>query len=110
MHVGSKGRRRVLAASVAALALTGSAAAALAALSQSGHAGPQGDGTALTPTGWRITPLASQVQIVERPYAAPLSPDGAELLVSNDGTARQSLMAVDTAAGAVTQTLSLPAP
>jgi YVTN family beta-propeller protein len=95
-------RRTVVGALVLALAI---AAAAAAAVAVAEHAGPQGDGTAITPVGWRVTPTGQQLQLGERPYGLALSPDGKTALVSNDGVAHQSLMVVDTASGAVTQTI-----
>lgn len=74
------------------------------------HAGPQGDGTSVTPNGWFVTPAGRQVQLGERPYGAALSPDGRTLLVSNDGQWMQSVQAVDTASGNVVQTISYQTP
>jgi len=74
------------------------------------HAGPQGDGTSVTSNGWTVTPAGRQVQLGERPYGAALSPDGRTLLVSNDGQWMQSLQVVDTASGAVVQTISYQTP
>ena len=98
-------------AAVAAGGLLAVAAGATAlGLAVSEHAGPQGDGTAITPTGWKVAPVGKQVQVGERPYGVAMSPDGKTLLVSNNGVNKQSLMAVDPASGAVTQTIDYPAP
>ena len=86
-------------------ALVLAAGGAAAAGTRSGHAGPQGDGTAVTTNGWTVTPAARQVQLGERPYGSALSPDGRTLLVSNDGQWKQSLQVVDTGTGAVRQTI-----
>jgi YVTN family beta-propeller protein len=51
------------------------------------HAGPQGDGTAITSYGWHVTPAGRQTTLGERPYGMALSPDGRWLVVSNDGVA-----------------------
>src|SRR5262245_33335972 len=104
----SGGRMRVFGA-VAALTLIGSGVA-IAALAVREHAGPQGDGTAITPIGWRVTPTGSQLQVGERPLGLALAPDGKTLLVSNDGLALQSLTVVDTAAGTAEQTIPYPPP
>ena len=67
-------------------------------------------GTAITSTGWRVTPVGRQVTLGERPYGVTLSPDGRTLLVSNDGVQEQSLMVLDAREGAIRQTLSYDAP
>jgi YVTN family beta-propeller protein len=91
----------------AAVVLSGAATyAAVAAI----HAGPQGDGTSITPTGWHVTPAGRQLTLGERPYGMALSPDGRHALVSNDGLARQSVMLVDTKNNKVTAQLDYPAP
>jgi YVTN family beta-propeller protein len=102
-------RRRRAAAALASVAVLG-AGIAVAAVGPSLHAGPQGDGTAITPVGWHVTPVGQQLTLSERPYGIALSPDGKTLLVSNDGTARQSLMAVDLATNKVVQNINYPAP
>jgi YVTN family beta-propeller protein len=73
-------------------------------------AGPRGDGTGVTPNGWIVDPAGTQVQVGGRPYGLALSPDGGRLLLSNDGQGTQSLMAVDTAAKSVAQTLPYSSP
>jgi hypothetical protein len=52
------------------------AGATYAAIARSGHAGPQGDGTGITPTGWHVTPAGQQLTLGERPYGMAVSPDG----------------------------------
>ncbi|NUR75756.1 MAG: YncE family protein, partial [Thermoleophilia bacterium] len=104
----SSGRMRTFGI-VAALALL-VAGAAVAALAVAEHAGPQGDGTAITPIGWRVTPAGNQLQVGERPLGLALAPDGKTLLVSNDGLALQSLTVVDTAGSAASQTIQYPPP
>ena len=99
----------VLGVAITAVVL-GGAAVAVGAFSGDRHAGPQGDGTAYTSYGWRVTPAGAQTALGERPYGSALSPDGSRLLVSNDGTGDQSLMVVDTQTGATLQTLHYPAP
>src|SRR3989442_3138059 len=65
--------------------------------------GPKGDGTAITPIGWRVTP-AGRVQLVDRQvyahpaFAAGLKPDGETLVGSNDGQSDPSPMVVDAGA------------
>jgi YVTN family beta-propeller protein len=96
----------VLGAVTGAALATGTAIAALAVQT----AGPQGDGTAVTPNGWKVTPAGTQVQVGGRPYGMALSPDGKTLLVSNDHQGTQSLMALDTQTKAVRQTLPYSSP
>src|SRR5262245_57138882 len=100
-------RRNVALLAVLALIVAGAAGAGVVI---SGHAGPQGDGTSITPVGWRVTPTGKQLQLGERPYGLAASPDGKTLLVSNNGIAVQSLMAVDAGAGRVAQTITYLAP
>jgi YVTN family beta-propeller protein len=105
----SKRRRvalRAAAAATATLVLGGSIAAATTFL----HAGPQGDGTAITPVGYRVTPAGSQTSLGNLPLALRLSPDGKMLLVSNDGQGTQSLQVVDPATSKVVQTIPYASP
>ncbi|MEZ0076559.1 beta-propeller fold lactonase family protein [Planotetraspora sp. GP83] len=76
----------------------------------SGNVGPQGDGTAVTPVGFRVTPAGVQVGLDVLPLASALSPDGSTLLVTNNGQGAQSLQLIDTATSKVTQTLSYDTP
>jgi YVTN family beta-propeller protein len=111
MNVSSLLRRPLRRAAIlaAALALT-VGVTAVAALARHEHAGPQANGTAITPVAWRVTPIGSRLELGERPYGVALSPSGQTLLISNDGVFDQSLMAVDTGNVAITDTLHYPAP
>jgi YVTN family beta-propeller protein len=71
--------------------------------------GPGPNGTVL-PTGYRVTPAGRQVRLGDLPLGAVASPDGHWLVVSNAGQGTQSLQVIDTAAGAVVQTLAYPKP
>lgn len=93
------------ATAVLVMAATGAAAGADGA-----HAGPQGDGTSVTPAGWRVVPAGSQTTLGSLPTASALSPDGRSLLVLNTGDDLNSVQAVDTATGQVTQTIGYAAP
>lgn len=104
-----RGRLPVTLAAAAAVVL-GTSTGASARLAIFEHAGPQGDGTSITPTGWHVTPAGRQTQLGERPYGMAMSPDGSHLLVSNDGVATQSVMLVDTATRKVTSEISYAAP
>ncbi|TFC09888.1 phosphoesterase [Cryobacterium algoritolerans] len=73
-------------------------------------AGPQGDGTALTPVGQRVTPTGRQTNLGDLPLNSALSPDGKTLIVTNNGQGTQSLQVVDVAAGAVVQTIPYASP
>lgn len=105
-----RSRRLKLAVVIGLVAGAGAAATASGIVGSDGRPGPQGDGTAVTPTGWKVTPIGKQVSLGERPYGITPSPDGKTLLVSNDGVDEQSLMVVDAATGATRQTLPYPAP
>ena len=84
------------AAAVAALSLVVGGGAATAARLAT-HAGPQSDGTAVTPVGFKVTPAGTQTTLGDLPLTTALSPDGRTMLVSNDGQGTQSLQVVDTA-------------
>jgi YVTN family beta-propeller protein len=93
-------------------AIAGLAAAALVATVAAGaigdvpHAGPQGDGTAITPQGWHVTPAGSQTTLGPGTLDVAMSPRGDLLLVANAGYEHHSLMAIDPATGSVLQTIS----
>jgi YVTN family beta-propeller protein len=72
--------------------------------------GPRPDGTAVAPTGHRVTPTGKQTVLGDLPLGTALSPDGRTLLVTNDGQGSQSLQVVDTRSNKVVQTLSYAAP
>jgi YVTN family beta-propeller protein len=109
------GRKRLVAIGVTVAA--GVAVGLAAALARPGEvAGPQGDGSAITPIGWRITPAGRQVALqqgstyADRPYAIAESPNGKKLAISNDGQSTQSIMIVDAQTGAVEQTVPYASP
>jgi YVTN family beta-propeller protein len=110
----SSRRRKVLLAGLVLGAVAASVAGARLAAQPT--AGPQGDGTAITPIGWRITPAGRQIQLVsglvyaDRPYAVTQSPDGKKLLISSNGQSTQSLMLVDEASGAIEQAIPYGSP
>jgi YVTN family beta-propeller protein len=80
------------------------------------HAGPQGDGTGVTPNGWFLTPAGRQVDLTDqvywadRPDGQALSPDGRTLLISSGGQSLTTMKVVDTASKKVTQTIPYPSP
>jgi YVTN family beta-propeller protein len=94
-------------AGLAALALVGGAATAATMRLQ---AGPAGDGTAVTPVGYQVTPAGDQTTLGDLPLATALSPDGKTMLVSNDGQGTQSLQVVDTATSKVVQEIDYTSP
>jgi YVTN family beta-propeller protein len=69
------------------------------------YPGPQGDGTGITPEGWRITPAGTQTPLGNGPIGMATSPDGSQLLIVNAGFQHNSIMAVDESTGIVTQTI-----
>jgi YVTN family beta-propeller protein len=106
--IASSRPRALAVAAIATAVVTVGAGVAIAA--QFVHAGPQGDGTAITPVGFRVTPAGAQENLGDLPLSMALSPDGSMLLVSNDGQGTQSLQVVDPATSHVTQTIDYPAP
>src|SRR5947207_2679317 len=101
-----RARATVLLTTTALLLLTAGAASADSVI----HAGPRGDGTAVTPAGFLVTPAGAQTTLGGLPLGAATSPDGGHLLVSNDGQGTQSLQVVDSDDGDVIQTIAYPAP
>lgn len=100
--------RTAIALATAAVAATGTAVAATGYP----HAGPQGDGTSITPVGWHVTPAGTQTTLATTlPTASALRPDGKQLLVINagDGT-YESIQAIDTATHQPTQTIQYAEP
>ena len=72
---------------------------AMAAAAAIRTAGPQPEGTAITPQGWLVTPAGSQTDLGLWPMDVAMSPAGNLLLVANAGYAHHSLMAIDPASG-----------
>ena len=97
---------RILSIAIAAFAVSAAGAAA----GQPKRAGPQGDGTVVTPVGHRVTPAGGQTELGLLPLGAARSPDGRFLLVSNGGQGTQSLQVVDTRSTRVVQTLRYDRP
>jgi YVTN family beta-propeller protein len=100
---------RLIAAAAALLILTLATTSASASPRQL-VAGPQGDGSGVTPFGWTVTPAGRQVVLGDKPFGTTRSPDGKTILVSNDGQYNQSLSVVDATTGAVRQTITYPSP
>ncbi len=103
--------RRLVRLGIAATAVLAVGAGATYALTPHKHAGPSGDGTAVTPVGWRVTPAGAQTALGVLPTSSALSPDGRLLLVVNAGdTESQTVQAIDPATHRVVQTLGYKAP
>ncbi|WML48592.1 glutaminyl-peptide cyclotransferase [Neobacillus sp. PS3-34] len=100
-------RKKLLAASLATLLLGSTSAYA-------GYTklvvGPKGDGTAVTPHGWSVTPSGQQLTLGDFPMGGALSPDHRFLIVSNDGQGEQSLQVVDINSQKVVQTIPYKSP
>ena len=70
----------------------------------------------VTSYGWSLHPAGRQIDLADgvwwadRPYGQALSPDGRTLLVSSAGASMESVKVVDTATGAVRQTIAYKAP
>lgn len=95
------------------MGLSGGIAAAAAVST----AGPQGDGTAITPVGYHVTPAGSQTTLQDLPLALKLSPDGSMLLATDDGQGSapgtpydQAVQVIDPATSKVTQTIDYTSP
>lgn len=69
------------------------------------HAGPQPDGTGVTPQGWLVKPAGTQTTLGPGTLALAMSPRGNLLLAVNAGYLHHSLMAIDPATGDVLQTI-----
>jgi len=73
--------------------------------------GPSADGnTGVTSNNWTLTPVGDRLRVGSSPFAIKLSPDGKELLVSNNGYGQQSVMRVDRKTMTLTQTLPYNSP
>ena len=70
---GSRSRRLLVGSIAIGLCL---ATSAVAAATASLAPGPQPDGTAVTPEGWRVTPAGRQTQLGPGPLAVAASPRG----------------------------------
>ncbi|WP_307621286.1 beta-propeller fold lactonase family protein [Streptomyces sp. V3I7] len=92
-----------------AVLVTG-AAVALATVGGPRTPGPQDDGTAITPVGYKVTPAGHQSRLGNLPLNAVLSPDRSMLLVTNAGQGTQSLQVIDPEDSEVVQTISYPSP
>ncbi len=99
--------RRLTAVGAVAVTALG---AGVAAAATNTAAGPQGDGTAITPVGYRVTPAGHQTNLGDLPLGLRMSPDGRTILVSNDGQGAQSLQVLDANTSQVVQTIAYPAP
>ena len=82
----------------------------LAREQETNAAGPTGNGQLVTTTNWSVTPAGTQTNLGDYPVNAALSPDGSHLLAVNSGAGIQSVQVVDTASGAVIQTVPYTAP
>ncbi|GDY31766.1 bifunctional YncE family protein/alkaline phosphatase family protein [Gandjariella thermophila] len=103
--------RRLVRVGVTAAAVLVVGAGTAYAVNTALHAGPQGDGTGVTPAGWRVTPAGAQTALGSLPTASALSPDGKLLLVLNAGDAtHESVQAIDPASHAVVQTIPYKKP
>src|SRR5262249_23501437 len=111
-----RSRAARIATAVAGVLLLGTAAAGGAVAFNRIVAGPQADGTGVTPNGWLVTPagqqldLADQVYWADRPDGQALSPDGRTLLVSSGGQSLVTMKVVDTATRPVRQPIPYPPP
>ncbi|WCK54152.1 bifunctional YncE family protein/alkaline phosphatase family protein [Aneurinibacillus sp. Ricciae_BoGa-3] len=84
-------RKKMIAGIALATVLVGSSTAFAASMMV---AGPQGNGTGVTPNHWMLTPAGKQLNLGNKPFGAAVSPDHRYLIVSNDGSPK-SLQVVD---------------
>jgi YVTN family beta-propeller protein len=68
------------------------------------------DGSAVIPSGYRVTPAGCRTELGDLPLNAVMSPDKSMLLVSNAGRGTQSVQVVDPQNSQVVQTISYPSP
>jgi YVTN family beta-propeller protein len=68
--------------------------------------GATGDGTVLLPNGWRIAPAGRHLAVGDLPLAFAWTPDGAALIVTNNGYDKPTLTIVD--AGTFTVRATVP--
>jgi YVTN family beta-propeller protein len=74
-------------------------------------AGPSPDGlTGITPNNWQVTPAGEKIRVGHVPLGMILSPDGNDLLISNNGYGQHSLMRIDRANLAIRDNLPYDAP
>src|SRR5262249_44806224 len=70
--------------------------------------GVQPDGSIVVPTGQRLTPAGSQIEVADRPLGMALSPDGTLMVVATASNfASRRLHVIDVAAQTVTQTINI---
>ena len=74
------------------------------------HPGLQPDGSTLLLNGRTVTPAGNQVPLQELPLNAVLSPNGRNLLITDDGRRTQFIQVVSVSTGAVIQTIPYPYP
>jgi YVTN family beta-propeller protein len=105
---------RALVAPAAAVAMAATVITAVAV--ERMVAGPQGNGTSITPNGWYVTPAGRQLDLADstgwadRPYGQALSPDGRTLLIGSGGQSTQSMTVVDTSSATVRQRIPYVSP
>ena len=87
---------KLLTAIVSGLLVSGTVAQAASPDLLTRPAGPSADGrTGITPNNWQITPAGEKIRVGHVPLGMILSPDGKDLLISNNGYGQHSLMRVD---------------
>lgn len=101
---------KIWTAAASALVL-GSGTAFAVALGPNHHAGPQGDGTAYTTVGWKVTPVGKQTELGVLPTSSALSPDGDLLAVLDAGdTTNEQLQIIDTRTSKVVDAFAYTTP
>jgi YVTN family beta-propeller protein len=95
----------VTAAAVFVCGYFGMAPAAQRAAEAARRPGALGDGTLLLPNGWRIAPAGRHLPVGDLPLAFVFSPDGADLIVTNNGYDKPTLTIVDARSFSVRSTV-----
>jgi len=103
-------RARAVVATAISLAVVAAGTAVATNMFDGKHAGPAGDGTAVTPVGFRVDPAGQQTTLGSLPLASAVAPDGRTMLVVNAGDANQSVQVVNTATSAILQTITYQSP
>jgi DNA-binding beta-propeller fold protein YncE len=96
---------RLIVATLACAAVLVSSASGLALGPQT--PGTTGDGVTLLPNGWRISPAGRAIHVGDFPMSMVATPDGRQVIISNNGWSRPSLTIVDVAQGFVRSRVSV---
>jgi len=95
---------RIWSAAILALTLTAFTFAAVKIV----RVGLQADGSIIVPSGQRLTPAGSHIEVADRPLGMALSPDGALMVVvTGSNFASRRLHVIDVDSASVVQTINI---